>query len=277
MMTSRPCHPDHGKGEHITLLLAITASGASMKPLVVAPLKTLPNLDQKLYKEFDFSGTDNGWMTSLLFNNWVFNTYVPYVNIVRMVHRWTATEPALLIIDGPAIHVDLDVDKLWSEHHVKVVFLPPHSSAILQPLDLNPNGVLKQILSDLFEPVRGESQPDRRNRLLNQTHLGLSGALSKYHIVTGWKRTGLWPYNPSVPLGSNMLTSTPLLQPAPKPQRGKKRISMHSGVIISNGLPLPISPVSSLSFDLTSPPPSPKHLKFDVISSDEDVITIRKA
>lgn len=45
----RPCHPDHEKGEHVTLLLTISAAGLPLKPVAIYPLKNLPPLDSQAF------------------------------------------------------------------------------------------------------------------------------------------------------------------------------------------------------------------------------------
>lgn len=271
----RPCLPEHAKGEHVTLLLTISAGGFALKPLVIYPLKNLPDVDPELYRQFDFTGTDSGWMTRVLFWRWLKDRFVTQVDEYRAKQGYARDEPALLIIDGPEVHKGLDFDSLWDDHKVRVVFLPAHSSAILQPLDLNTNGVLKSLLSELFLPRVHESATDRRNRQLLDVSLALSAACCRLHILTSWRKSGLHPFDPQKPLGSPMLVENSMAKPAPKPEKGKKRVAMHSGTIISDGVPVPKSdrfdpPESSVSAHLP-----PKRPKLEVVSNDGNIITIQ--
>lgn len=272
----RPCHPDHAKGEHLTLLLTISAAGQQLTPLVVCPLKNVPPLNDDLYKKFDFTGTDNGWMTRVLFDKWLRNSFVPAVGRIRVERGWAPQEPAVLFIDGPKVHEGLDIEGIWRDHHIVICFLPPHSSALLQPLDLNTNGILKNLLSKLFEPIRGEGATDRRNRLLSETYLALTSACCELHIRTGWRKSGLYPFDAQKPLTSPMVSENAMPAPAPKPAKGKKRVAMHSGIIISNGLPLPdLAPAAPAAAAAPQPPP-PKKPRYHVKSSDEESITISR-
>jgi hypothetical protein len=103
----RPCLPEHAKGEHVTLLLTISAGGFALKPLVIYPLKTLPDVDPELYSQFDFTGTDSGWMTRVLFWRWLKDRFVAQVDEYRAKKGYARDEPALLIIDGPEVHFGL--------------------------------------------------------------------------------------------------------------------------------------------------------------------------
>lgn len=273
----RPCIPDHPKSEHVTLLLTIPAAGPPLKPSVIYPLKFIPPLDNELHTQFDFSGTNKGWMTAALFRNWVYDSFIPQVDAVRLKHHYLPTEPCLFFIDGPTVHEGLDLDDLWSHHSIKLVFLPAHSSTILQPLDLNVLAILKQVLSTLFDPIPGESLTDRRNRLLTETHLGLSAALCEYHIKVSWQRSGLFPFSPARPLGSALVNSAAMPKPAPKRLSGNKRVAMDSGLIVRNGVALPHLAPSLPSKSPKSKSSPPKKIRFDVVSFDSEFITIKKS
>lgn len=202
---------------------------------------------------------------------------MPQVAALRVTKGYSPTEPALLFIDGPEVHKGLDFDSLWRDHNILVHFLLPHSSTILQPLDLNTNGVLKDILSKLFLPIPHESAQDRRNRQLHDVSLALSAACCELHIRTSWRRSGLYPFDPQVPLASPMVVEQAIPRPAPKPVKGKKRTAMHSNTIISCGVPLPNSSSSDASSIVSSVSSSPKRSKFEVVSNDGEIITIQRS
>lgn len=46
------------------------------------------------------------------------------------------SEPSLLIYDGHSTHVQPAVLEIAKEHNITIIKLPPHSSHLLQPLDL---------------------------------------------------------------------------------------------------------------------------------------------
>jgi hypothetical protein len=51
------------KGEHISLGLCVSASGQSLRPLVILPLKQLPTLSPEVLGFYAVSGSDTGFMT----------------------------------------------------------------------------------------------------------------------------------------------------------------------------------------------------------------------
>jgi 4-hydroxybenzoate polyprenyltransferase len=53
------------------------------------------------------------------------------------------SEPRLLILDGHGSHETTDFMYLCYQHNIHLLFLPPHTSHVLQPLDLSVFSSLK--------------------------------------------------------------------------------------------------------------------------------------
>mmetsp|Transcript_28874 Transcript_28874/g.39664 ORF Transcript_28874/g.39664 Transcript_28874/m.39664 type:complete len:197 (-) Transcript_28874:395-985(-) len=104
-------------GEHITLLLFVSAEGEWLKPLAIFPLKTLPEFAPSVYEDFNTSGQENGWIDG----------------------------PALLVMDHHSSRDGLDAEMLWKYHKILVLLIPAHSSHIVQPLDLMRIQALEEI------------------------------------------------------------------------------------------------------------------------------------
>jgi hypothetical protein len=164
--------------EHITLLLFSSANGESMKPLVILPLITLPELAQSVYEDFNISGQPNGWIDGKIFKNYIQNFFVAHIQQMRENHG-EINEPALLIMDHHSSRDALDAELLWREHHILLLLIPAHSSHIVQPLDLSTNGEFKSKLRERFVYIQGENAPTRRNRLLQITDRVLSRVNNK--------------------------------------------------------------------------------------------------
>jgi hypothetical protein len=210
--------------EHITLLFCVSSMGYSMKPLAILPLLTVPTLPIHVLQKFTFSGNSSGWMTGEIFKNWMMTEFVAEVYKLRQL---TGTDdPALLILDNHSSRNSLDLNTLWEVHRIKILFIPPHTSHILQPLDLSVNNHFKQLLSSQYKTVQGESRPIQRARLLSETARVLSATLTEHHIRCGWERSGLWPIDPSLVLDTGMVRNVPpeavAATPPPQSRRGAR-------------------------------------------------------
>jgi hypothetical protein len=222
-------------GEHITLLLFVSAEGDWLKPLAIFPLKTLPEFAQSVYDDFNISGQENGWIDGPIFRNYIQNFFVEEI-IKRRNLNGEENEPALLVMDHHSSRDALDAKLLWEEHKILLLLIPAHSSHIVQPLDLSTNGEFKQKLRERFKVIPDEDASTRRNRLMQVSARVLSRVNNKDTIKTGWERTGLWPYNPEVAYRSSAVVEAIELLPSSGSKNKRKRgAKINGGQIIYNG------------------------------------------
>eukprot|EP00597_Dinobryon_sp_UTEXLB2267_P001265 CAMPEP_0170079116 /NCGR_PEP_ID=MMETSP0019_2-20121128/15583_1 /TAXON_ID=98059 /ORGANISM="Dinobryon sp., Strain UTEXLB2267" /LENGTH=273 /DNA_ID=CAMNT_0010292423 /DNA_START=966 /DNA_END=1788 /DNA_ORIENTATION=+ len=112
-------------GEHITLLLFVSAEGEWLKPLAIFPLKTLPEFAPSVYEDFNPQGKKMDGLMGLYFET-IFKT-------------------ALLVMDHHSSRDGLDAEMLRKHHKILVLLIPAHSSHIVQPLDLMRMRALEEI------------------------------------------------------------------------------------------------------------------------------------
>jgi len=102
-----------------------------------------------------------------------------------------------------------------------MIYLPAHTSHVLQPLDLSCFSALKKTyrtrLKRLIADAYYDSSVAGKRAFLECYRLARSEALTESNIKAGWKGTGLWPVNIAKPLMSKLLlknsnqTTTPKL------------------------------------------------------------------
>ena len=202
-----PIKAEIGKLEHITLLFTVTAGGMYMKPLAILPLKTMPNnFPNSIYNDFDISGNDSGWINGPLLKNWLENQFIDFVTYLRSYYQ--ADENCLVLLDNHSSRKSIDQQYMWDNHRIAFLFLPPHSSHLVQPLDRCPNNEFKRYLQQDLMLVGDETAHERRVAILKQSSIAYQTALSAHYNLKGWKHAGLEPYNPSKILLSGMITNT---------------------------------------------------------------------
>lgn len=75
-----------------------------------------------------YNCTPSGWIEEPIFFDWLSKQFVPAVaNIKR---------PILLILDGHGSHISTRIIKMAMDNDIHLECLPPHSTTILQPLDV---------------------------------------------------------------------------------------------------------------------------------------------
>ncbi|CAH1982535.1 unnamed protein product [Acanthoscelides obtectus] len=124
--TSRPGN------QNTTVLMCCSASGEKAPTLIIFKGKHV--WDQWLapsgseFPEMTYAATANGWMESTVFKNYFEKSFVKCLPPER---------PDLVIYDGHATHLSVEVVRIAIDNQITILKLPPHTSHILQPLDLS--------------------------------------------------------------------------------------------------------------------------------------------
>jgi 4-hydroxybenzoate polyprenyltransferase len=113
----------------------------------------------------------------------------------------------LLIVDGHGSHATDDFMWHCYINDVYLLYLPAHSSLVLQPLDLSFFSPLKTAyrkeLADLVL-LRGPVPFNKRDFLKAYSKARRVAGTSRI-IRAGWVATGLWPINVEKPLGNSLV------------------------------------------------------------------------
>lgn len=114
-----------------SIMFAITASGHNLSPCVVYKGERLQTAwIENGPIDVVYNVTKSGWFDSLTFIDWFQKIILPYMKILPV------EEPKVLIGDNLASHINHTVVQLCERHNIRMVFLPPNSTHLLQPLDV---------------------------------------------------------------------------------------------------------------------------------------------
>lgn len=103
----------------------------------------------------------------------------------------------LLIMDGHGSHITANVIAYCTEHAIDLLILPPHTSHVLQPLDVSVFSPLKRALATETDAVsRLDSGRIARSEWTRMYIRARQAALRESNIRSGFKATGLWPLSP---------------------------------------------------------------------------------
>ncbi|KAJ8943806.1 hypothetical protein NQ318_020878, partial [Aromia moschata] len=125
------------RGSLITIVMCMNAAGDFVPPMIIFPRK---NASDQLKKGAPpgslFAFHPSGWIQTDLFTQW-FDHFLEKT-------KPSATNPVLLVLDGHHTHTrNLDVLIRAKENFVTILYLPPHTTHKLQPLDKTVIGALK--------------------------------------------------------------------------------------------------------------------------------------
>ena len=122
-------HP--GNREWVTLMETISATGKVLSPLYIykGEAHTMGNHDYQDRDPAAFALSKTGWTNDKVGLLWLTDHFEP--------NTQSATgHPRLLIIDGHSSHLTLEFIEFCSTHEIQLLCFPPHSTHLLQPLDV---------------------------------------------------------------------------------------------------------------------------------------------
>ncbi|XP_062817880.1 tigger transposable element-derived protein 1-like isoform X2 [Anolis carolinensis] len=116
--------------DKLTLVLCGNTAGHMIKPGVVYRVKNPRTLKNKHYLPVFWQHNKKACITDLLFIEWFHQCFIPEVK--KYLQEEGLDFKVLLIIDNSPGHPE---SIRFEDEDVKVVFLPPNTSALLQPLE----------------------------------------------------------------------------------------------------------------------------------------------
>jgi len=179
------------KGKTHTVLTCASASGHILPPMMVFPRKQIPpaKIREGAVAQTLFANSVNGWISSDLFFQW-FEFFLANI---------PPTRPMLLIMDGHGSHISIELIELARSKDIYLLCLPSHTTHVLQPLDV---GVFKSFKSN-FSKACSKYLAANPGRVITSDKLASLVAeawplsLTPLYILAGFKKTGIYPINPS--------------------------------------------------------------------------------
>ena len=109
------------------------------------------------------------------------------------------SSPALLVMDNHKSHLSAALVELAHDHEVTIVTLPPHCSHWLQPLDISVYGPFKTYFNSACQSwmLSNAGQPLMIYNLASLSSIVYYHAFtpSKSNITSGFKKTGIVPFD----------------------------------------------------------------------------------
>ena len=197
-----------GNREWVTAIESISAIGRVLPPCIIFKGK---NYIQGWFEDLALPGdwrievSPNGWTTDDIGLAWLEKHFIP------LTSPYTKGKYRLLILDGHGSHLTPQFDLLCSQNNIIPICMPPHSSHLLQPLDVGCFAPLKRAYGRLGENQMrlGINHLDKHDFLAAypQAHLE---AFKARTIQNSFAAAGLVPYNPEQVLGQlNIRLKTP--------------------------------------------------------------------
>ena len=182
-----------GNREWVTLIQGVCSDGWCVPPfIVVKGAYHLTNwyVDSTLPRDWVIKPTPNGWTDNETGLDWIrhFNKHTAS----RVTGRYR-----LLVIDGHESHVSAEFQAFCKEKNIIAVSMPPHSSHLLQPLDVRCFGPLKRAYGREIEGfMKSLVNHITKAEFLIAFQAAFSKVFTFNNVKAGFSGAGLVPLNP---------------------------------------------------------------------------------
>jgi len=140
--------------------------------------------------------TPKGWINTESFRFWVKNIFIKNIPPVR---------PILLLFDGHGSHIDFQTSKICKENEIELLCLPPHTSHLIQPLDVGVFGPMKQAYrrecdlnsTSLFNAGTKQAKTIDKFTFGRLFKAAFLKSMTSGNVIRAFEASGLWPKNPS--------------------------------------------------------------------------------
>lgn len=173
--------------ENITVLAVCSASGRVLDPLIInqgAYFQQCWKADNALPNTF-YGHSHNGWMTSQVMIDW----FEQFLELVQ-------ERPILLLFDGHLTHFSIDVVKKALDNQVILIKLPPHTTDLMQPLDVGMFSPLKKAWDKQLSEhtgFGGSKGTIRRADFVNMLCSIWKESMPGKNAISGFRATGMFP------------------------------------------------------------------------------------
>jgi len=206
---SNPKMRQPGNREWVTVIQGAGALGFCVPPFIVVSGKYHLSTwyeDSPLPPDWVIATSDNGWTTNQLGLQWIRHFDKVTKSRASGSHR-------LLILDGHESHCSVPFELYCKENKIITLCMPPHSSHILQPLDVGCFGPLKKAYGRQIENkmIAGTSHISKED-FFPAFFAAFKQSMTVKNIQGGFKGAGVMPHDPEAVLSKldvRLKTPTP--------------------------------------------------------------------
>ena len=180
-----------GNREWVTVIQGINATGWAIPPFIIfaGQYHLSPWFQENIPNSWRFTLSDNGWTTNEIGVTWL-EHFIEHTKD-RRVGAWL-----LLVIDGHESHNSLRFQELCKENKIYTLCMPPHSSHLLQPLDVGCFSPLKRAYGQQVSClIRDHINHITKIEFLPAFYAAYNQSITRENICSSFRGAGLVPYN----------------------------------------------------------------------------------
>jgi hypothetical protein len=204
----RPKAIQPGNREWTTVIQGINAAGWAIPPFIIFAGQHHLSAwyEEDIPRDWAIAVSDNGWTNNELGVEWL-------KHFIKHTNGKVVGARRLLILDGHESHHSLEFQELCKENNIFTLCMPPHSSHLLQPLDVGCFSPLKRAYSREIEAlIRHHINHITKLEFLPSFKAAFQQSFTSANICSAFRGAGLVPLQPDVVLSKldvQLRTPTP--------------------------------------------------------------------
>jgi hypothetical protein len=196
-----------GNRDWVTVIQGVGALGFCLPPFIVVAGKnhlTSWYKDSPLPPDWMITTSLNGWTTNEIGLQWIHH-------FEKHTQRRTTGGKRLLILDGHESHYSVEFDSFCKEKSIIPLYMPPHSSHLLQPLDVGCFGPLKKAFGRQIENrMRAGITHITKEDFFPAFFAAFQATMTERNIQGGFRGAGIMPHDPQAVISKlDVKLSTP--------------------------------------------------------------------
>jgi hypothetical protein len=202
-------HQSPENREWASIIECVSATGKKLRCGVIFKGKNLQSTwFPAIIPDWLYTTSNNGWTSNAIGLEWLQRVFLP--ETAPSDDRWR-----MLILDGHGSHIDLEF--LWTckQNKVQLLFLPAHSSHVLQPLDLSVFSVVKRFYRNQIQELShlDDAAPVKKERFITAYYNAREAAITERVVRAGWATAGICPLNIKRVVNSSQVAQRPVTPP----------------------------------------------------------------
>ena len=211
------------RGAMTTVVAAGSAIGQPVPPFFIFKGKRMNELLKTgACPGSGFTMSDSGWSNSQIFQSYLEN------HLAKYLPNRGPDEYVLVLYDGHYSHISLELIDYAHSKNIILFVLPPHTSHLLQPMDVTMFGPLKTFYHQ--ECQRYMRQVITRYHICELISKAYLKSFTPANLVTSFKKTGIYPMKPGAVNDQHFLPATHL-NVGPAQEKTKNPKALHDATI----------------------------------------------
>jgi DDE superfamily endonuclease/Tc5 transposase DNA-binding domain len=187
--------------EWVTIIETISATGRKLRPVVIFKGKLVQTswFSLKNVPDWLYTTSTNGWTSNEIGMRWLQDVFIPETTC--------GLQKRLLLLDGHGSHQTVEFMKKCDDNGIICFYLIPHSSHVLQPLDLACFSLVKSAYRKQVAELAqiDDAAPIKKIRFIQYYEKARTRGLASIQILAGWRASGIHPWHPQKVLNSHLV------------------------------------------------------------------------